>query len=301
VFRQFAQVKVRVALAVLIVVVGGLVAVVVNSGSGTDEWRADCASAPVASAESRAGAIAEARKALLSRGNDPRLGIEVVDLDACVVEMSWKGDQTWPTASVVKLLIVLDLLDRAGVPSDDEATAVHDMLARSDDSIASRLWQQNGGPDIVRRQVTKLGLAHTSPPADAGRWGSTQMSPADVVTVYRHITSELSEEERAFVTDAMQSTPRTAADGFDQHFGIPRAFPGAVWAVKQGWGSSEGKRVLNTTGLIRTGFHTFAVAVMASWNETVDWETARSALTTATTAVRDGLTAGGSAAVADGR
>lgn len=297
-FKQFAQVKVRVGLAVLIVLGGGLVAVAVNSGSGTDDWRAGCEAAPIAAADNRANAVAEARKALLSRGNDPRLGIEVVDLDACAVEMSWKADQVWPTASVVKLLIVLDLLDRAGVPSGDDATAVHDMLALSDDSIASRLWEQNGGPDIVRRQVTKLGLAHTSPPADAGQWGSTRMSPADVVTVYRHITSRLSEEERVFVTGAIESLPRTAADGFDQHFGIPRAFRGADWAVKQGWGSSEGRRVLNTTGLVRAGSHSFAVAVMASWNETVDWNTATSALTTATAAVRSSLT--GSPVVADG-
>lgn len=248
-FEQFAQVKVRVVLAVLIVVVGGVVAVAVNSGSGADQWRAGCESAPVAAAEDRAGAVAEARTALLSRGYDPRLGIEVVDLEACVVEMSWKADQVWPTASVVKLLIVLDLLDRAGVPSDDDATAVHDMLALSDDSIASRLWQQNGGPDIVARQVTKLGLAHTSPPADAGQWGSTQMSPADVVTVYRHITSGLSEEDRVFVTGALESTPRTAADGFDQHFGIPSGL-NADWAIKQGWGNNSHAMVLHSTGLV---------------------------------------------------
>ncbi|WP_310973864.1 MULTISPECIES: hypothetical protein [unclassified Amycolatopsis] len=108
---------------------------------------------------------------------------------ACVVETRWKADQPQPAASVVKLLIALDLLDRSGVPSGGEATAVHSMLAATDDRVASRLWQQNGGPDIVRRQAGKLGLAHTTPPAGAGQWGSTRMSPTDVVTVYRHITA----------------------------------------------------------------------------------------------------------------
>ncbi|MBP2328022.1 hypothetical protein JOF56_008407 [Kibdelosporangium banguiense] len=36
------------------------------------------------------------------------------------MELSWKADQAQPTASVVKLLIALDLIDRSGVPTGDE-------------------------------------------------------------------------------------------------------------------------------------------------------------------------------------
>ncbi|WP_410641312.1 hypothetical protein [Amycolatopsis sp. lyj-346] len=285
------DVKVRAGIAAVLVTGGLLTAIAVNSGSGSDSWRAGCAAPPADPTGKQASIVAEARKALLSTGNDPRLGIEIVDLDACAVETRWKADQPQPTASVVKLLIALDLIDRSGVPSDSEATAVHTMLSASDDRVASRLWQQNGGPDIVRRQAGKLGLTHTAPPADPGKWGSTRMSPTDVVTVYRHITAKLSEEGREFLTAALEEPPRAAADGFDQHFGIPRAFPGAAWAVKQGWGSSEGRRVLNTTGLVRTASRTYAVAVLASWNETVDWPTATAALTTAVSAVKGSLRA----------
>lgn len=242
--ERLNNVKVLVAIAAVIVVGGMLVAVAVNSDSGSDSWRARCGAPPAAPAEKQAGLVAEARKVLIGTGNDPRLGIEIVDLGACAVETRWKADQPQPAASVVKLLIALDLIDRSGVPSGSEATAVHSMLAASDDHVASRLWQQNGGPDIVRRQVRKLGLTHTTPPADAGQWGSTRMSPTDVVTVYRYLTATLSEEERRFLTGAMENAPRTAVDGFDQHFGIPRAFPGTAWAVKQGWGSSDRKSVV---------------------------------------------------------
>ncbi|WP_086846173.1 serine hydrolase [Amycolatopsis kentuckyensis] len=290
--ERLNNVKLLVGIAVVIVVGGLLIAVAVNSDSGSDSWRARCNSAPAGPADKQASLVAEARKALLSTGNDPRLGIEIVDLGACAVETRWKADQPQPAASVVKLLIALDLLDRSGVPSGSEATAVHSMLAASDDRVASRLWQQNGGPDIVRRQAGKLGLAHTTPPADAGQWGSTRMSPTDVVTVYRHITAGLSEDERAFVTGAMENAPRAAVDGFDQHFGIPRAFPGAAWAVKQGWGSSEGRRVLNTTGLVRTATGTYAVAVMASWSDTIDWPAATTAVTTAVGSLKGSLKAG---------
>ena len=290
--ERLNNVKLLVGIAVVIVVGGLLIAVAVNSDSGSDSWRAQCNSTPAGPADKQASLVAEARKALLSTGNDPRLGIEIVDLGACAVETRWKADQPQPAASVVKLLIALDLLDRSGVPSGSEATAVHSMLAASDDRVASRLWQQNGGPDIVRRQAGKLGLAHTTPPADAGQWGSTRMSPTDVVTIYRYITAKLSEEERAFVTGAMENAPRNAVDGFDQHFGIPRAFPGAAWAVKQGWGSSEGRRVLNTTGLVRTAAGTYAVAVMASWSDTIDWPAATTAVTTAVGSLKGSLKAG---------
>ncbi|MDX3190408.1 hypothetical protein PV458_18530 [Streptomyces sp. MN03-5084-2B] len=290
--ERLNNLKVLVGIAVVIVVGGLLTAFAVNSGSGSDNWHSRCGSTPADPVGRQANLVAEARKALLSTGNDPRLGIEIVDLDACAVETRWKADQPQPTASVVKLLIALDLIDRSGVPSGSEATAVHTMLAASDDHIASRLWQQNGGPDIIRRQAGRLGLAHTTPPADAGQWGSTLMSPTDVVTVYRYITASLSEDGREFLTEAMASAPRNAVDGFDQHFGIPRAFEGAAWAVKQGWGSSEARRVLNTTGLVRTASRTYAVAVMASWKETIDWPTATTAVTAAITALKGSLKAG---------
>jgi hypothetical protein len=300
--KQFGQLKVRVGLAALIVVVGLVAAIALNSGSESSHWTAACSSAPTEAADKaadqaekadkQASVIAEARKALLSKGSDPRLELQVVDLDQCAVQLSWKADQPQPTASVVKLLIALDLIDRSGLPSGSAATDLHTMLAASDDRIASRLWEQDGGPAIVQRQTKKLGLTHTSPPDDTGQWGSTEMSPADVIAVYRHITAALPEDERDFVTEAMENAPRNAADGFDQHFGIPRAFPDADWAVKQGWGSSDGRRVLNTTGLVRTGSRTFAVAVMASWGETIDWTTATTALTTATGALKSELTAG---------
>jgi hypothetical protein len=290
--KQLDNVKVLAGLAAVVVTGGVLTAIAVGSASGSDDWHAGCSSAPSAPAGKQASAVADARKALLNTGNEPRLGIEIVDLGACAVETSWKADQPQPTASVVKLLIAVDLIDRSGVPSGSEATAVHAMLAASDDRVASRLWQQNGGPDIIRRQVAKLGLTHTTPPADPGQWGSTRMSPTDVITTYRYLTARLSEEGREFLTEAMENTPRTAVDGFDQHFGIPRAFPGASWAVKQGWGSSEARRVLNTTGLVRTASGTYAVAVLASWNESIDWPTATTALTTAISALKGSLQAG---------
>jgi hypothetical protein len=264
-----------------------LVLVTIDS-SGTEDWEADCASSPAPSSTDHAEAIEAAREALLRTGHQPVLGIDVVDLNSCSETVSWKSSLAQPTASVVKLLIVLDVLDRSGISDGDDADEIHEMLAASDDDIASRLWSENGGPEIVTRQAAALQLENTWPPSDPGQWGDTRMSPADITTVYRYITSELSDDERELVTEGLADAEQTAADGFDQFFGIPDALPQSPWAVKQGWGSSAGRRVLNTTGLVKTN-HTYAVAIMATWDESMDWSTATDALTEATRAMRECL------------
>ncbi|SDG83815.1 Beta-lactamase enzyme family protein [Lentzea fradiae] len=250
---------------------------------GAEDWRTGCTEFTPAPEE--APGLQDARTALLDVGHDPVLSMEILDLDTCVTALSWKNELAHPTASVVKLLIALDLLQRT--PSNSEAVRndVTAMLSRSDDAVASRLWQEAGGPAIVTRQAQALGLTHTRPPAAAGRWGSTMMSASDVSRVYRHIAGSLDAEDRALLTSAMGEAPRTAADGFDQHFGVPDGVPGATWAVKQGWGSADGRRVLHSTGFVKLG-HVYAVTLLSSWRQDVDLAAASAALTKAAGAVR---------------
>lgn len=265
----------------VIVLLVGLVVVIRQVGG--EDWRTGCTEFTPAASE--APAVQEARKALLSVGHEPVLSMEVVDLDTCTTTVSWKSEVPHPAASVVKLLIALDLLDRTPKNTEAVRNDVGAMLTRSDDAVASRLWQEAGGPEIVARQVRAIGLRHTRPPAAAGRWGSTEMSASDVSRVYRHIAGALGSEDRALLTSAMAEAPQTAADGFDQHFGVPGGLQGTSWAVKQGWGSSEGRRVLNSTGFVKTG-HVYSVTLLSSWRQDVDWAAATAALTQAAAALR---------------
>ncbi|WP_439658339.1 serine hydrolase [Lentzea sp. HUAS TT2] len=263
-----------------------LAAVVVVLRTGSDEWRSRCTEfTPVAG---EVPAVQKARQALVSAGHDPVLSMEIVDLDTCATVLSWKGDLVQPTASVVKLLIALDLLQRTSTNSDDVENDITAMLTRSDDGVASRLWQHGGGSEIVTRQVKALGLRHTRPPAVAGQWGSTVTSASDVSRVYRHIAGALEAEDRELLTTAMAAAPRAAADGVDQYFGIPSGLPGATWAVKQGWGSSGDRRVLNSTGFVKLG-RTYAVTLLSSWRKDVDLATMSAALTKAVEALRGSL------------
>ena len=124
------------------------------------------------------------------------------------------------------------------------------MLAASDDEIADQLWSTGGGPAIVTRMVGLLGLTGTRPPNDPGEWGDTEITPQDMVTVYRYITDQLPQPDQDLVIGALASAPQIAADGFDQYFGIPRGMPQATWAIKQGWGTSGSQAVFNSTGLL---------------------------------------------------
>lgn len=169
-----------------------------------------------------------------------RRGVLVHDLRSGAELFAERPDEPFPTASVVKLLIALDALDRGAAPARDVAR----MIATSDDDIANRLWR----PSIPRRWAEEIGLPGLSPPADPNQWGDTRMTARDVVAVYRHV---LHSPHAGVIVPALEGATPTGADGFDQTFGIPDAVGAHQWGVKQGWACCyDGLRVLNTTGVV---------------------------------------------------
>src|SRR5215470_18920231 len=96
-------------------------------------------------------------------------GIAVFDRYSGQFVQQLNADHPFRSASVVKLLIVLDVLWDLGpaydVPPEDHAS-LEVMLRSSDDDAASYYWDQRGGAAIVDRMVERLGLSHTAgPPA----------------------------------------------------------------------------------------------------------------------------------------
>jgi hypothetical protein len=176
-------------------------------------------------------------------------GVVVFDRVADEALHSDGADSQFRSASLVKLLIGLDLVQRDIVTPKSPSPQVSLMLADSDDQIASELWISGGGPQIVTRVADAVGLSDTEPPANPGRWGDTLLSADDVVRVYQHILA-LPPAERALLLDPLRHASRTAADGTDQHFGIPSALPGEPWAIKQGWAAGRGGVDAHTSGLV---------------------------------------------------
>jgi len=143
------------------------------------------------------------------------------------------------SASLVKLLIALDYLWNRGpgyaVPAADRPR-LDIMLRSSDDNAASYFWKAGGADQIVTRMVTRLSLKDTAPPSAVGKtgWGSTSLSAADLVRVYRYLLDTAPAPVRDYVLGNLHQSTRCGTDRYDQSFGIPSAFS-RPWAAKQGW------------------------------------------------------------------
>ncbi|OYD69412.1 hypothetical protein [Rhodococcus sp. OK302] len=183
--------------------------------------------------------LVQAQSAALERGAD--VSISVFDRTSNrYLEVG--GDQQIETASVAKLFIAEDLLQQDAhgqrALSDDDWVLMEAMLEASDDNAANTLWEAAGGPDLVTRVAERYSLVSTTAPVD-GMWWNTETTSHDLITFYDGILDDVTQlgEARSskLVNDLRQSTP-TAADGYDQRFGLPEAlFDEPVLGVKQGW------------------------------------------------------------------
>ncbi|MDX3109882.1 hypothetical protein ACIBO5_25840 [Nonomuraea angiospora] len=140
------------------------------------------------------------------------------------------------SASVVKILIAIDYLERRkSVPAAD-ARLLKIMLRSSDDDAASAFWDRAGKGQIIVRMARKLGLSDTTPPpaSKPGFWGYTSLSAYDIVRTYRYLLDRAEPRVRDTILGHLRQSTPCGTDGFDQTFGIPDAVP-RPWAVKQGW------------------------------------------------------------------
>jgi hypothetical protein len=169
------------------------------------------------------------------RWPDSRFGAVVVDRVTGGTIVDHHGDDQFRSASMVKLLIALDLLERPAPLAETDRALISSMLRSSDDDAASVLWAREGAPAIVERSVARLGLTDTEPPASRSSWGYTATSAVDVARVYRHLLDTAPVPVRDLVLGELRATTRCAVDGRDQYSGLPHAAAGRPWAAKQGW------------------------------------------------------------------
>ncbi|MEU8635777.1 hypothetical protein AB0C38_26730 [Amycolatopsis sp. NPDC048633] len=186
-----------------------------------------------------------------SRGTS--VGFVLYDRESGKQLASLDADRPYYTASVVKLLIAIDEVRSNGgwaLPDADAVEDLTDMLEGSNDAIASALWEQNGGNEIVTRTAALIGLTHTTPPTDPTQWGMAKTSASDVVATYEYLTNVIPDEVAEPLLSALANARNPADDGWDQYFGIPDGLPGRPWQIKQGWMILRNALVLNTTGVV---------------------------------------------------
>lgn len=170
---------------------------------------------------------------------DVTAGVAVFDRQTRTFTEQLNTTTQFRSASIVKLLIVLDYLWNRGptysIPPADR-NRLDPMLRRSDDGAASYYWDRLGRAAIINRMVSRLSLANTAPPPPAypSFWGYTAMSAADTVKIYQYLLDTAPSPVRDYVMGNLRQATRCGTDGFDQYFGIPSAYDQS-FAVKQGW------------------------------------------------------------------
>lgn len=146
------------------------------------------------------------------------------------------------TASVAKLFIADDLFYRETTAelelSDDERVLIARMLEDSDDDAANELWDEYGTSDLVQDVVSRYELPDTAVPYD-DHWWNTMTTGHDLVDYYAAVLDGrggLDTPHREELLGYLRQSHVTAADGYDQSFGIPGGLPEETGvAVKQGW------------------------------------------------------------------
>ncbi|MGY5886027.1 serine hydrolase [Modestobacter lacusdianchii] len=218
--------------------------------------------------------------ALQTAGRSAGVALEavVLDRDASVLISTPAADQPVPSASLVKLLVVQQLLARAEVgvlalgPGDLDR--MERAITASDDTAMSLLWDAHDGADLVRSAAATFGLTGTTPPARPGQWGEASMSAADTGRFLAALTAGA--PGAAALLAWMRGVTATAADGFDQRFGLLAGGTGGEVAVKQGWMCCvAGQRHLHSAGVLGDGRVVVLLGEAASW---VSWARVRQAL-----------------------
>nr|WP_275586434.1 serine hydrolase [Geodermatophilus normandii] len=154
-------------------------------------------------------------------------------------------------------------------------------IVRSDDGAMSVLWDRHDGAALVTAAAAGAGLTATAPPAVAGEWGEATTSAADVATFLAGLATTSGSAPAAPLLGWMQTTTATAADGFDQVFGLLQGAAGV--AAKQGWMCCvDGRRQLHSAGVLPDGR---VVVLLGDFPTSTSWARARSALDAAAVAV----------------
>lgn len=222
--------------------------------------------------------------------------------------------RTVRSASVVKLFIALDYLERrGGEVAAADARRFRLMLRSSDDKAATHFWNLGGKGAIIKRMRQRIGLADTAPPpaAQPGYWGYTAISAMDVAKAYRYLLERASPRTRSVIMGHLRRSTPCGTDGFDQSFGIPKAVRDKPKAVKQGWSGfgltppypcsnasrfapaagpdlGLGRPVLHTTGVVGQGDR-WIVVVLTLNPAGASYRTSANRLTTLTRSLTRGL------------
>ncbi|MGH3878222.1 MAG: serine hydrolase [Actinophytocola sp.] len=230
-------------------------------------------------------------------GPDMSLGVAVLDVHTGEPAVGRGGAQEFMSASLSKLIVAVDVLDRRraeGRPLDPaDLDLIDRALSASDDNAMNALWGRHDGAGAIGRVAGRLGLTAYLPPDSTETWGDTVVTATDMVTIYRYVLRGMAPQDRAVIVDALASPSTVAVDGFGQHYGLLHEGASPQRYAKQAWVPyAPAGYLLHSAGVAydgRTG-HAYAIALLSIQPYT-DEQTARDRLSTVAAAALARLTA----------
>jgi hypothetical protein len=213
--------------------------------------------------------------------------VAVLDRATGELAVNERGGEAFYTASLSKLVVVVDVLDRRRLEglavTDADLELFRRALGPSDDGAMSALWERFDGAGAPARVSGRLGLRATTAPRRFGQWGEVEMTAADHVALWRHVLDGMPPPDRDLLIAAMDAAPAVADDGFDQAFGLLSpdvrgpGGPGAV--AKQGWMCCfSGQYYLHSAGAVGAD-RRFVVALLTREPRAGGWGAARREVT----------------------
>lgn len=182
-----------------------------------------------------------------------------------------------PMASVVKLVIMLALFDKAQAEgrsvTPEEIALLDPMVTWSDNDSASWLWDQLGGGPGIDAYLRRVGVGGIM--TDPWAWGDSRASGAAVALLLARLAfgDLVSEEHRALALNLLSNVST------DQRWGIGGTLvapEGAVVAVKDGWYPvAQGWRAGSAGVLVPPagappGAVAYSIAVLTAQNDTLE-------------------------------
>jgi beta-lactamase class A len=180
-------------------------------------------------------------------------------------KFSYRGTETYDTASVVKVQVLACLLLRAQDKQRDltsnELALAKRMIKLSDNDATTALFNQLGKNSAVQASDKRLGLTETKVNS---AWGLTRTTVDDQVKLLSQLvstSSPLDADSRKLAFTLMNSVDKS------QDWGVPAAATaGDVFTVKNGWDTRTadgGKWVINSVGRITGPDTDVSIAVLS--------------------------------------
>jgi beta-lactamase class A len=168
---------------------------------------------------------------------------------------SWKPDEQFPSASVLKAMLLVAYLRHVGDRPlrASERALLTPMIRRSDNFAATTIRNRIGDGALVRL-AHRVGMTRFRP--GGAIWGNSQITARDQTRFLLHIDRFIPAAHRAYAMRLLRTVIPSQRWGIGQ---VP--LPGWTVYFKGGWGSGTG-RVDNQVALLVKGEERVSVAVL---------------------------------------